>query len=631
MRFIALVAIITCFTALQTSAQQRVSARAEKQYKEAISLINDNRYEDAQKILSKVFNKNPHYARAGVTLGDLYIQLQKSQEAREVYEVVVRNSPDFSYRPYFQLGRMCLLEADYSLGKTYLEQVMRFKPLPANTQQDAGLYLNQCNFAIEALSQPVPFTPINLGDSINSSHDEYLPALTADDETIIFTKKDEAGEDFYISSKLTDGQWSQAQALPPPLKTTLNEGAHCLTADGKTIYFTACYRNDSRGGCDLYMSQLTAEGWSVPVNLGDQINTKHWETQPSLSYDGQILYFVSNRPGGFGGSDIWMARRMENGEWGLPENMGPYINSRKDEISPFIHYDDQTLYFASEGMAGMGKLDIYLSRRMHDGEFGPARNLGYPINTEKDESSLFVNMAGNLALFSSESGDTRGGNDIYFFEMPEELRPAKAIYVKGKVTDVQTKRPLNSSVEVVDLEDGQVVFKTETFKRDGAFLVSLPTGKSFAFNVSREGYLFYSENFSLTADRSTSEIYQIELQPIETGSEVVLKNIFYSVNSFNLEEKSLIELRKLQEFLKLNPAVVIEIQGHTDNVGAAKYNLDLSQQRAKMVYETLIRFGTDAKQLQFKGYGDAQPIADNQTEEGRSTNRRTQFKVLKVK
>lgn len=631
MRLFALIAILTCLTALQASAQQRISARAEKQYKEAITLINDNRFDDAQKILTKIFAKNPDYARAGVTLGDIYIQQQKPKQAREVYEIVVRNSPDFSYRPYFQLGRMCLLEADYKLGKTYLEQVLRFKPLPANTQQDAGLYLNQCSFALEALTQPVPFTPINLGDSINSTHDEYLPALTADDETIIYTRKDEAGEDFYASSKLADGSWAKAQALPPPLKTTLNEGAHCLTADGKTIVFTACYRNDSRGGCDLYLSQLTPEGWSVPVNLGDQINTKHWETQPSLSYDGQTLYFVSNRPGGFGGSDIWMSKRLASGEWGLPENMGPYINSRKDEISPFIHYDDQTLYFASEGMAGMGKLDIYLSRRMHDGEFGPARNLGYPINTEKDESSLFVNMAGNLALFSSESGDTRGGNDIYFFEMPEELRPAKAIYVKGKVIDIQSKRPLNSSVEVVDLENGQVVFKTETFKRDGAFLVSLPTGKSFAFNVSRADYLFFSEHFTLTADRSTSEVYKIELQPIETGSEVILKNIFYAVNSFTLEEKSLIELRKLQEFLKLNPAVVIEIQGHTDNVGAGKYNLDLSQQRAKMVYEVLIRFGTDPKQLQFKGYGDAQPIADNQTEAGRGANRRTQFKVLKVK
>ncbi len=631
MRLFAIVAILTFLTALETSAQQRVSARAEKQYKAAINLINDNRFDDAQKILTRVFAKNPHYARAGVTLGDLYIQQQKPQQAREAYEIVVRRSPDFSYRPYFQLGRMCLLEADYKLGKSHFEQVMRFNPLPATTQQDAGLYLNQCTFALEALSQPVPFTPINFGDSINSVHDEYLPALTADDETIIYTRKDEAGEDFYISSKLADGSWAKAQALPPPLKTTLNEGAHCLTADGKTIIFTACYRNDSRGGCDLYMSQLTSEGWSVPVNLGDQINTKHWETQPSLSYDGQTLYFVSNRPGGFGGSDIWMSTRLASGEWGLPENMGPYLNSAKDEISPFIHYDDQTLYFASEGMAGMGKLDIYLSRRMHDGEFGPARNLGYPINTEKDESSLFVNMAGNLALFSSESGDTRGGNDIYFFEMPDELRPAKAIYVKGKVIDIQSKRPLNSNVEVVDLENGQVVFKTETFKRDGAFLVSLPTGKSFAFNVSRADYLFFSENFSLTADRSTSEVYKIELQPIQTGSEVILKNIFYAVNSFTLEEKSLIELRKLQEFLSLNPAVVIEIQGHTDNVGASKYNLDLSQQRAKMVYEVLIRFGTDPKQLQYKGYGDAQPIAENQTEAGRGTNRRTQFKVLKVK
>jgi outer membrane protein OmpA-like peptidoglycan-associated protein len=610
---------------------QEAPARAQKQYKQAMALINDVRYEEAIKILRKTYKKYPKYGSAGLTLADVLVQVGQTDEAKSTYEKVLAQTPGFSYRPYFQLGRMSLQTADYRGGKYFFEQTLKFKNIPGNTLQDAGLFLNQCNFAIEALSNPLPFRAENLGDSINSAFDEYLPAFTADDQTIIFTRKLKTGEDFYISTRLPDGSWRKAEAMPAPLNSSGNEGAHCLSADGKTIFFTACYREDSYGGCDLYFSQLGPDGWSAPVNLGEEINTAHWETQPSLSYDGSTLYFVSNRPGGFGGSDIWMSKKKEHGKWSKPENMGPYINSRKDEISPFIHYDDQTLYFASDGMAGMGKLDIYLSKRMPDGDFGPARNLGYPINTEKDESSLFVNLAGTLALFTAQGSDSRGGADLYYFELPKEVRPEKAVYVKGKIMDVRNRKSLAAKIEIVDLSDRKVVFEKTTFANDGQFLVSLPAGKSYAFNVSRNGYLFFSQNLSIDPQRSASEVYEIALQPIAVGNEVILKNIFYQVNSFSLETKSLVELRKLQQFLELNPGVVIEIQGHTDNVGSKSYNLELSQQRAKTVYDALVRFGVDAKQLRFKGYGDSQPVADNDTEIGRSANRRTQFKVLSMK
>lgn len=631
MHFRLFLIIGICLSNIYPVFAQKIPAKAEKQYRTAMGHIGDRKYEEATKLLEKVVRRHPQYAHAGITLGDLYIQQKNQEKAKRVYEQVIAKNPDFSYRPYFQLGKMCMQEPDYALGKFYFQQTLKFKNIPGSTLQDAGLFLNQCSFALEALSNPVPFMALNMGDSINSEFDEYLPALTADDQTIIYTRKLPKGEDFFISYRLADGSWSSAQAMPAPLNSHLNEGAHCLTADGKTIYFTACYRNDSYGGCDIYMSSLTDNGWSRPINLGENINSPHWETQPSISFDGQHLYFVSNRPGGFGGSDIWMSSRQKNGEWGKPENMGPYINSRKDEMSPFIHHDDQTLYFASEGMAGMGGMDIYLSKRMADGEFGPARNLGYPINTEKNESSLFVNMAGNLALFSAEGADTRGKLDIYYFEMPEEIRPERAIYVKGKIFDANSKRSLDSRIQIIDLLSGELVFETTTFKYDGAFLTSLPAGRSFAFNASREGYLFYSENFSLNDKTASSTHINIPLQPIEAGSEVILKNIFYELNAFALTESSVVELRKLQEFLKLNPGLSIEIQGHTDNVGSKAFNLELSTQRARTVYEALIRFGVSADQLRFKGYGDSLPIADNSTEAGRSTNRRTQFKVLAIK
>lgn len=609
---------------------QKSSSKAEKKYIEAMNLINASRYQEAEKALKKLVKKEPAFARAWVTLADLQLQMSLPKEAEMAYRQAIITKPEFSHRPYFQLGRMQMARADYAAAKPNFEAVLKFRGLPGNTMQDASLYLNQCQFAIEAMANPVDYVAYNLGDSINSGLDEYLPALTADDQTLIFTRKNgPTGEDFFISRKNPDGTWQKASLLPPPLNSDGNEGAHCLSADGKTIYFTACYREDSKGGCDLYVSKLTTEGWSTPENLGLAINTAHWETQPSISFDGKTLYFVSNRPGGFGGSDIWMSRKNEQNEWSKPENMGPYINSRKDEISPFIHYDDQTLYFASEGMAGMGRLDLYLSKRQPDGEFGPARNLGYPINTEKDESSLFVNMAGNLALFSSESGESRGKNDIYYFEIPEDIRPEKAIYVKGRLIDAESRRPLAGKVEIVDLSSGSIVFSEITFPSDGRFLTSLPAGKAFAFNASRGGYLFFSENFTIDPNKS-SEVYEIALQPIRAGNEVVLRNIFYQSNAATLEEKSLVELRKLKEFLAINPNMIIEIQGHTDNVGGKTLNLELSTQRAKNVYDALIRFGVNAKQLSYKGYGDSKPLAPNDTEAGRSSNRRTQFKVIQV-
>lgn len=627
-RFLFLVTFVLLAPALHA---QKISAKAEKQYQKAMRLINENQLVEAEKALEKVVKRYPHYARAAITLGDVQLQNKQPDEAEISFSKAIAAQADFSYRPYFQLGRLQLARAEYKLAKHNFEQTLKFRGLPGNTLQDASLYLNQCQFAIEAFANPVDFVPLNLGDSINTALNEYLPALTADDQTLIYTRKNgKSGEDFFISRKSADGQWGKSSLLPPPLNSDGNEGAHCLSADGRTIYFTACYRDDSRGGCDIYISKLTDAGWSLPENLGLTINTAHWETQPSISFDGKTLYFVSNRPGGFGGSDIWMSRKTARGDWGKPENMGPYINSSKDEISPFIHYDDQTLYFASEGMAGMGRLDLYLSKRQADGEFGPARNLGYPINTEKDESSLFVNMSGTMALFSSESGDSRGENDIYYFEIPDEIKPEKAIYVKGRLIDAESRRPISGKIEIVDLNSGELVFREITFPSDGAFLVSLPAGKDFAFNASRQGYLFYSENITIDPERGNSQEFEIALQPIKAGNEVVLRNIFYQSNSAAIEDKSLVEMRKLQEFLALNPQLQIEIQGHTDNQGAKVYNLELSTQRAKNVYEALLRFGINPKQLTYKGYGDSKPLSSNETEEGRRINRRTQFKVVRI-
>jgi len=615
--------------AVSVWAQYKPSPKAAKQYNEALRDVNSGKDEEAARKLKKIIKKNPAYDKALLTLADILVMQKKSEEAILYYQQLTLAAPDFSFKPWYVLGKKYLEKADYSSGSKYFQQVLQFKNAPKNALLDAELYLSQCVFALNALKNPVDYHPFNFGDSINSEVDEYLPSLTADDEVLIFTRRTSQSEDFYFSVRQAD-TFRIAEPMPKPLNSVQNEGAHCLSADGNTMFFTACYRNDSYGGCDLYFSKRTFEGWDRPTNLGSTINTEHWESQPSISYDGKTLYFISNRPGGFGGSDIWYSQLKEDGGWGIPENLGELVNTRKDDISPFVHPDDQTLYFASEGLPGMGKLDIYLSKREKNGEWGKPQNLGYPINTERDESSLFVNLAGTLALFSSQARDSRGANDLYYFELPPALRPEKVIYVKGIVKDKDSGRPLASQVEVVDLNSGEVVHNVETFYNDGRFIVSLPAGNSFAFNVNRQGYLLFSENFTIDSNRAASEVYNISLERIKVGGEVVLKNIFYQSNSFALEDRSETELRKLAVFLQKNPSLVIEIQGHTDNVGTKAYNKELSSNRAKTVYNRLMELGVISQQIVYMGYGDSQPIADNDSESGRASNRRTQFRVLKL-
>lgn len=616
-------------TVSELKAQYKAPAKAQKAYNETLREVNKGEYDQAIKSLKKIIKKYPEYDKALLTLSDLLLFQKKADEAFSYYVLLTERAPAFSYKPWYALGKRALEKADYENGSYFFGQLLTLTQPPKNIGLDAELYLAQCNFAIVAKKQPVDYNPYNMGDSINSEVDEYLPSLTADDETLIFTRRTAQSEDFYVSYRI-DSQWTMAEPMPKPLNSVQNEGAHCLTADGNTMFFTACYRNDTYGGCDLYYSKKTVFGWDRPINLGATINTEHWESQPTISYDGKTLYFISNRPNGFGGSDIWYSKLQNDSSWGAPENLGPVVNSRKDDISPYIHPDDQTLYFASEGLPGMGKLDIYFSKRGADGQWETPVNLGYPINTEKDESSLFVNLSGRIAMFSSQARDSKGANDIYYFELPEALRPEKVIYVKGEVRDKSDKRPLNSLVDVVDLNTGNVVHSAETFVTDGKFLISLPAGKSFAFNVSRPGYLLYSENFTVDTTQSASTVYNIALEKIQLGSEVVLKNIFYQTNAYTLEDRSTAELEKLARFLQKNPTMVVEIQGHTDNVGSKNYNRELSHNRAKTVYEALLQLDVPSKQLVFQGYGDSQAVADNATEAGRAINRRTQFKVLKL-
>ncbi len=471
------------------------------------------------------------------------------------------------------------------------------------------------------------FAPTNMGDSINSTSLEYFPSITIDGSKMIFTRRIKNDEDFYESNKI-NGTWSKAKPVGGKINTNLNEGAQNISQDGDWLIFTGCNYPEGEGSCDLYIAYKTKNGsWTEPENMGPFINTDFWESSPSLSPDKRDLYFASSRPGGFGGKDIWVTNRAENGKWGNPKNLGPLVNTSADEGCPFIHSDNRTLYFNSNGHQGYGLTDLFLVRKNAENNWDSAVNLGYPINTIDDEGSLIVTADGKTAYYASDGNDTRGGLDLYQFELREDIRADRVLWVRGKVYDKKTNAGLPSSVELTDIDSRKIISKLQT-DEDGNYLVTLPVGKDYAFNVNRKGYLFYSDNFSLKKNYPDSALeINIPLQPIEAGASVVLKNIFFDSKQFELEPQSKEELDKVVTLMKENPKLTILISGYTDNVGQPAANLLLSNNRAKSVVAYLQKNGIDAKRLSAKGFGETNPIAANDSETGRALNRRTELSI----
>ncbi len=612
----------------QESRYSTTNNQAIKHFALANEAIDEQEFDVAVNELKQAIGNDSKFVEAHAQLGDLYRVLQRYNEAIEQYKVVIGLNPDFSRALYMRMSDAEIREAQYEPAQTHLNKYLTYPNISDQDAFHAKKLLKDCEFAIEALKHPVQFKPINMGPEINTADDEYLPVATADESELIFTRKINNNEDFYTSKKV-DGKWQTATYLSANINTPqYNEGAQSISQDGKYLFFTGCNRPDGLGRCDIYVAKKQGDDWGKPYDLQPPVNTSGWESQPSLSSDGRTLYFVSNRKGGYGGYDIWKSTVTDKG-WGEPVNLGPNINTAFDEQSPFIHADDSTLYFCSDGWPGMGGKDLFVSHLGKNGEWGKPVNVGYPINSSGDENGLTVTASGQYAFFASNKLNGSGGYDIYTFELPESDRPHLVTYVKGIVTDAKTHEPLEAAVEILDLEKNAPVYQDYSAPDKGDFLATLTTGKNYGLNVSKSGYLFYSANFSLMGLKA-KEPYNltIELSPIEVGNKVVLNNIFFDTNKFDLKPDSKAELEKLLEFLAQNPAIHIEVSGHTDDVGNAQANQVLSENRAKAVYNYLIAAGVNAQRLVFKGYGETQPRVPNTTDENRAKNRRTEFKIV---
>jgi outer membrane protein OmpA-like peptidoglycan-associated protein len=641
--FFIITTIASCKAQLPPGKYTSTNKKAISAFESAIKLYQSNQLEKAKEELAKAIQKDPVFIEPHLLLADILQEQRQLQKSIDEYIKGIEINPRFNLNNFFNLAQLEIKVGKYAEAKQDYERFLTKASMNPDSKDIAEMQLKNCIFAIEAKKHPVQFEPKNMGEGINSIYSEYFPAVTADDQTFLFTRNNRTEqiatqEDFMVSKKV-NGIWQKAFLLPGAgINTPGNEGAPSLSVDGQVLFFTVCQDNAGSfgparkgyGGCDIFYTQKVGDAWSKPYNLGPVVNTSFRETQPSFSSDGKSLYFVSNRPGGMGEHDIYVSTLKDDGSWGAPVNLGSKVNSKGNEQSVFIHPDGKTLYFSTDGRVGMGGADIYVVRKNDKGEWGAPVNLGYPLNTYGDENSLLVGASGDIAYFASDREGGIGGLDLYQFDLYKEARPDLITYFKGRVYDAKTKAPLGAHFELIDLATGKSMIVSDANAGNGEFLVTLPVDKDYALNVTQPGYLFYSENFALKelTDKTKPFLMDVPMQPIDTGSFIELKNVFFETAKFDLKPESKAELNKLVAFLNQNKTMRGELSGHTDNVGDKKMNLTLSLNRAKTVYDYLIANGIDAKRLTYKGYGDTRPKVKNDTDINRAMNRRTEFKVI---
>jgi flagellar motor protein MotB len=643
MKYIFAILVIFLYTSSGVVYSQNLhtsSNKALKMYNDGVSAFDFIDFNKAEINFKEAISIDSNFFEAYMMLGELFSKQSRYSEASLNYRKAVKIDSLY-YKPvFFNLAYAELMSGDYFHALVHFNVYQAQEGMSQANKTTASKCIKNCEFALKSIKKPVPFKPVSVGPGINTTDDEYWPSITADGLTMMFTRQPNVinnpgftgvvQEDFYISY-YSGNVWQKAFNAGAPLNTIQNEGAQSISSDGSYMFFTACNRPGGLGNCDLYFSAFSNGKWSEPYNLGSPVNTSHWESTPSISADGRTLFFSSSRPGGFGGKDIWLTRLNENNKWTEPVNLGSEINTAGNEMSPFIHFDGKTLYFASDGLAGMGGYDLFVTRMKDDSTWTTPQNLGYPINTFNDEMGLIIESGGKKAYFSS-TRDKSKGKDIFAFDLYESARPNPVSYLKGKVFDKETGKLLKADYELINLSTGKVLIKNST-DETGNFLVCLPSGYNYGINVSKPGYLFYSENFMFEGIHTVSEPYikRIVLNQAKVGEKMQLANVFYEVDSWQLKQESMTELNNLVNLLSENKNLAMEIGGYTDSTGSLQYNMALSEKRALSVVNYLIKNGISSERLKYKGYGNQSPLGDNVTIEGRKLNRRTEAKIIELK
>lgn len=611
------------------STKSKKAIKYIEQSREALNELDPNTgypdYKRAIELCNKAIDKDPNFIEAYLMKSDYATSIGDYETAIESLNKTIQINPNYS-RTGYVYADLANLEWKTAKYKDALVHAKHYKTIPGANKdvfkKIDWLILN-CEFAVNAIKNPLPFDPVNLGPGVNTDMPEYFPTLTVDQEKLLFTR--EVGkisytrrgqEDFFISD-LSNGDWQTGRPMPPNINTSSNEGAPTFAPDGRTLIFVGCvdergqYGNNRRGygSCDLFVTKKVGNKWLNPRNLPGEVNSQHWETQPSLSADGKTLFFIrgsrKKRQG-----DIYMAKLQPDGSWGEVTRLPNNINTPFAEKSVLIHPDGKTLYFASNGHVGMGGFDLYMTQLQPDGSWSDPKNLGYPINTEKNESSLLVYANGEYAIFGSDRAGGFGYTDLYQFKMPKSIQPTKTIYMTGLVYNKKTNQPLEAQFTLIDLGTGKEVIVSKSDKINGKFLVTLPINREYALLVNNDGYQPYSINFNFKVDLDNPKPFHqnVPLIPINNmDEEIVLENVFFDVDSYKIRPKSFVELDLLVAHLNKHKTMKIELQGHTDSKGEDAQNLELSANRADAVKKYLVSKGIDETRLTSKGFGESAP------------------------
>ncbi|WP_018623120.1 OmpA family protein [Spirosoma luteum] len=621
------------------------SGKAQELYAQSIKLFGERRATDAIPYMEQALKEDPRFLDAHLKLGQLYEFTKRYEPALAAYRNAINLQPDSpaSGAAYQALSNTLLRLGRYSEALPYLSTYQTMFAPESSQGKRIARQIETARFGEEAVKHPQAVDPKPISSVLQTTPSQYFPVLTADEQTLVFTALKPEGDEDLMTATFNGETWSPPVSLSPNINTPENEGTASLSADGRTLVFTACQGRKGFGSCDLYMSSKTGSDWSKPENLGPTINTRFYESQPALSADGRQLYFVSDRPGGKGRRDIWRSALSTDGAWSEPVNLGAPINTPSNEASPFIHPNGQSLFFASEGHIGLGGYDLFVSDNepangQQSGWSAPT-NLGYPINNSEDQASLFVSPNGSRAYYSYE--EQKDGvsqkSRLYTFDLPESLRErVKPVsYLKGIVADAKTKTPLAATVELIDLKTNQMISRVQADAQTGAYTAILPSGGEYALYVSVPGYLFKSLSFDFTQKPKegqpigTGMTLSVSLEPFVDGTSAneTLSNLFFESGQYTLADKSRTELDRLAAFMQANPTVKIDISGHTDDTGEAAANLVLSQKRAQSVVTYLTKAGVATDRIRAIGYGKTRPLVPNTTEENRQLNRRIEWKI----
>lgn len=637
--------ISALFAAIPSSAQYSTSnKKAIQTFEQAMSKFRAESFDEADALADKAFKMDPKFVEALWLKADIAHSQMKFADEVPVLKQALKLRPG-DENTILGIADAFYLDYQNDSAVAYYNQILAMPRIAEQHRNRVQKNIENAKFRIHALANPLDIKPKHLGGKVNTVYNDYFPALSADAQTLVYTIElpqtknnpllPYTQEDIFITYRNDPhSPWQQARSIGAAVNTMNNEGAPFITADGSKLLYTSCTCPDGLiRCCDIYYVELDqAPNYGFPKKMASPVNSEYWESQPCLSADNRTLYFVSNRQGGFGGKDIWYCTRNDNGTWNGPFNLGPEINTSGNETSPFIHADNSTLYFCTDARVGMGGQDIFVTHNVN-GKWTEPKNLGYPINTRFDETRLAVPVFGSTAIIASNRDTALTGEtsiDLYEISLPQPLQPHRTIFVQGTVYDNATKEPLKSQFQLVNINTGDTLQTAFTEPKQVNILLYLPIGYDYALNVSADGYMMNSKHFSLKDIPDGVERFDIDvpMEKITAGTTIVLNNIFFETDKYDLRRESDYELGRLIKFLNDNPKIKIEIGGHTDNTGSEQHNRLLSQNRANSIVTYLISKGIAPARLTSRGYGSSSPAAPNDTPENRAKNRRTEVKVV---